>query len=262
MIPRAAVTAWGVTRPWPTVEAIEQDLLLARAIVAVYRHPLLREELAFRGGTCLHQIHLAQPRRYSEDLDFVRVSNTPIGPVYNALREVAEAIGITDVQTVTGRYPKVRWRVPATSDPQTRLRIKVEMNTFETSPARPHIRMPFRVDSPAYFTGDADVLTFHPAELMATKLRALHQRRKGRDLFDLWLALTEMGLDPAEILGALIPYRPVAGYTSSTAIATLQGHLSDRVFRSDLNLLVTVWPDGYDIDAAGELIIERLLSRV
>ncbi len=261
MIPRAALTGWGVNRPWPSVEAIEQDLLLACTIVEVYRHPLLHEELAFRGGTCLHQIHLAQPRRYSEDLDFVRVTNTPIGPVYNALREVAEAVGITDVQTVTGRYPKMRWRAPATSDPQTRLRIKIEMNTFETSPARPHIRIPFAVDSPAYFTGDADVLTFDPAELVATKIRALHQRKKGRDLFDLWLALTEMGLDPAEILAAFIPYRP-DGYTSPTAIATLQGHLKDRAFRSDLNLLVAVWPEDYDIDDAGDLIIEQLLSRV
>lgn len=262
MIPRAAVTAWGVNRPWPSVEAIEQDLLLARAIVEVYRHPLLREELAFRGGTCLHQIHLAQPRRYSEDLDFVRVSNTPIGPVYDALREVAEAMGITDVQTATGLYPKMRWRAPATSDPQTRLRIKIEMNTFETSPARPHIRIPFAVESPAYFTGAADVLTFDPAELVATKIRALHQRKKGRDLFDLWLAVTEMGLDPAEILDAFIPYRPEPGYTRAAAIATFQGHLDDPAFRSDLNLLVAVWPEGYDIDAAGELIIEQLLSRV
>jgi len=40
------------------------------------------------------------------------------------------------------------------------------------------------------------VLTFEPAELVATKLRALYQRRMGRDLFDLWLALTHIGLDP------------------------------------------------------------------
>ena len=32
--------------------------------------------------------------------------------------------------------------------------------------------------------------TFKIDELMGTKLRALYQRTKGRDLFDLWLALT------------------------------------------------------------------------
>lgn len=262
MIPQNAITAWGVTRPWPNPEAVEQDLLLARAIVEIYRHPLLREELAFRGGTCLHQLHLARPLRYSEDLDFVRVTNSAIGPVYNALREVAESIGITDVQTVVGQYPKMRWRVPATSDPQARLRIKIEMNTFETSPARPHIRLPFAVDSPGYFVGDAEVLTFHPTELVATKIRALHQRKKGRDLFDLWLGLTEMALDASEILEAFVPYRPETGYTRPTALATFEEHLNDAAFRTDLDLLVTAWPDGYDIDAAGALVVEQLLSRV
>lgn len=197
MIPQAAITAWSTSRPWPSSEAIEQDLQLARAIVEVYRHPLLRDELAFRGGTCLHQIHLAQPRRYSEDLDFVRVSNTPIGPVYDALRDVAATMGITDVQTVSGRYPKIRWRTPATSDPQALLRIKIEMR-----------------------------------------------------------------LDPADILAAFTPYRPDSRYTRTTAIETFRGHLADAAFRGDLNLLVSSWPDGYNIELAGQLIIDELLTKL
>ncbi len=36
MIPAAAITAWGNTRPWPSREQVEQDLLLARTIVAIY----------------------------------------------------------------------------------------------------------------------------------------------------------------------------------------------------------------------------------
>ena len=61
MIPAAAITAWGNTRPWPSREQVEQDLLLARTIVAIYDHPLLRKELVFRGGTCLHQVRLPSP---------------------------------------------------------------------------------------------------------------------------------------------------------------------------------------------------------
>jgi len=48
VIPAAAITAWGNTRPWPTREQIEQDLLLARTIVEIYNHPLLAGELVFR----------------------------------------------------------------------------------------------------------------------------------------------------------------------------------------------------------------------
>jgi predicted nucleotidyltransferase component of viral defense system len=35
------------------------------------------------------------------------------------------------------------------------------------------------------------VPTFHPAELVATKIRGLYQRKKRRDLFDPWVALTD-----------------------------------------------------------------------
>jgi predicted nucleotidyltransferase component of viral defense system len=79
VIPAPAITAWGLQRPWPNRAAVEQDLLLARTIVAIYEHPLLAEELVFRGGTCLHQVHLLTPRRYSEDLDFVRRTHARIG---------------------------------------------------------------------------------------------------------------------------------------------------------------------------------------
>ncbi len=57
------------------------------------------------------------------------------------------------------------------------------------------------------FAGTADVLTFAPSELLSTKIRALYQCRKGRDLFDLWLALTELGLRGDEIVSAFWPYR-------------------------------------------------------
>lgn len=68
MIPSDTVVAWAVQRPWPTPEQVEQDLLLSRAICAIADHPYLGEELAFRGGTAFHKLHLAQPLRYSEDL--------------------------------------------------------------------------------------------------------------------------------------------------------------------------------------------------
>ena len=138
MIPAPAITAWGLTRPWPSPTNVEQDLLLARAIVELYSHPTLRDELVFRGGTCLHQVHLPAPLRYSEDLDFVRVTNTPIGPVFDALRDVAASMGFTDIATEVKKFPKMRWRTKATTDPELTLRIKIEMNTHETSPARSH----------------------------------------------------------------------------------------------------------------------------
>ena len=66
MIPAAFVTAWSARAPWPTPAQVEQDLLLSRVLIAMYQDDYLSNELVFRGGTCLHKLHLPVPRRYSE----------------------------------------------------------------------------------------------------------------------------------------------------------------------------------------------------
>ena len=47
----------------------------------------------------------------------------------------------------------------------------------------------------AWFRRDADIITYEIDELMATKLRALYQRRKVRDLFDLWYVVDRQLID-------------------------------------------------------------------
>lgn len=39
MIPRAHVTAWRAVAPWPADAQVEQDLVLSRALVALYSRP-------------------------------------------------------------------------------------------------------------------------------------------------------------------------------------------------------------------------------
>lgn len=260
MIPQAAIQAWAVDRPWSTLVAVEQDLVLARLIVAFAEHPLLSEELVFRGGTCLHQLVMDRPRRYSEDLDFVRATHSPLKPVLAGIREVAEAVGLEVTSYEISEHPKMRLRAASETDPNASLRIKMEINTHETAPALPTIRMPFRVSSD-WFSGAGEVKTFATPELFATKVRALYQRKKGRDLFDMWLALSELGIPGEEVLGAFGPYRPT-GITAALAEANLRAKLKDRAFRTDLNALVAEWPTGYDIDAAGELVIGEVLSGI
>jgi hypothetical protein len=42
-------------------------------IVEIASDELLARKLAFRGGTCLHKLHLPEPVRYSEDLEYTRI---------------------------------------------------------------------------------------------------------------------------------------------------------------------------------------------
>jgi predicted nucleotidyltransferase component of viral defense system len=252
-----AIAAWGLTHPWRTSEQVEQDLLLSRAICEIAHHPYLGEELVFRGGTALHKLHLDQALRYSEDLDYVRSTAGGIGPLTGALTSLGDDLGFS-VKTKMSEHPKVYWSTTANGG--VPIRIKIEVNTHERSPARPIIHQPFAVQSP-WWNGDAEVAMFDPIEMSATKLRALYQRKKGRDLFDLWLSLTQLELDPGSIIDAFGPYRP-AGYTARLAIANLEAKRADRTFRIDLDPLVTEWPDGYDIEAAATLVTETVLAAV
>ncbi len=257
MIPAAYITDWSLHAPWPTMAQVEQDLLLSRVLIEIYRDPYLSRELVFRGGTCLHKLHLNPPRRYSEDLDFVRTTQSGIAPITQAITALGQRLGF-EVSTRISQHPKIYLRTSA-EDGST-MRIKVEINTHERSPALPLIAIPHVVASP-WWTGQADVLTFTPAELVSTKIRALHQRTKGRDLFDLWLALTDLSIDPDDILAAYPTYAP-PGLTAKRAEADLRVKMADRSFREDIAPLVEPWPIGYDIDAAGELVIAQLLSKI
>lgn len=257
MIPANAITAWGVDHPWPTREQVEQDLLLSQAICAIAQDDYLGTELVFRGGTALHKLHLDHPYRYSEDLDYVRSSATGIGPLTQALGRLGGDLGYT-VSTRVSQHPKVYWRTTAASG--IPLRIKIEVNTHERSPALPLIHRTHQVDS-GWWTGQAQVQTFQPAELVATKIRALYQRSKGRDLFDLWLALNQLHLPAAAILSAFAPYRP-EGLTAARAEDNLARKLQDALFRNDLEPLLTTWPGTYQLDAAASQISNQLLDHL
>ncbi len=49
MIPQANIVEWSNGVPWPTIEQVEQDLLLSRLIIEIAEDPYLGKELAFRG---------------------------------------------------------------------------------------------------------------------------------------------------------------------------------------------------------------------
>jgi hypothetical protein len=49
MIPRAHITAWRNSAPWPGDDQVEHDLVLSRALVDLYSTASIAEGLGFRG---------------------------------------------------------------------------------------------------------------------------------------------------------------------------------------------------------------------
>ena len=58
MIDNHYIVEWSRQFPWRQDEFVEQDLLISRAIVAIYSDPYLAERLAWRGGTALYKLYL------------------------------------------------------------------------------------------------------------------------------------------------------------------------------------------------------------
>jgi predicted nucleotidyltransferase component of viral defense system len=188
VIPRANITAWRARAPWATDAQVEQDLVISRALVEIFSVPFLATALAFRGGTALHKLFFQPPDRYSEDIDLVQVRAEPIGPVMDALRERLDPwLGKPQRKQGEGRVTLV-YRFESEGLPATRMRLKVEINTREHFAVHGHHRRRVQVENP-WFNGETEVVTFVLEELLGTKLRALYQQKKGRDLFDLARAL-------------------------------------------------------------------------
>ena len=187
MIPMMNIIAWSASAPWAEIRQVEQDLTISRALIELFGDPMLAHELRLRGGTALHKLLLPRPLRYSEDLDLVRTTAGPIGPILDRSRERLEPwLGhATFEQSITA--PKLRFRVPG-EDGTGDIRLKVEINTREIEAFDPPHAIRYSVANP-WFEGGAEISTFSREELLATKLRALLQRNKGRDLLDLFEAL-------------------------------------------------------------------------
>ncbi len=261
MIAQAYLNEWASRAPWPAPVQIEQDLVLSRLIVEIAAGDLLGGELALRGGTCLHKLHLPRPLRYSEDLDYVRSTRSGIKPYLTAFREVADGVGLSEHSTVqSGQMVHIVFDTQATNGPG-RIRVKIETNIAETESFLPRVTRPYAVDS-RWWSGRADVNTFQIEELMATKLRALYQRRRGRDLFDLWHVLSDMRPDEQLVIDGLMHYMGKAVFTYRELSANLTAKVENPDFAADMDQLTADSSLPYDVQAAADLVMERLGSRL
>lgn len=260
MIPRDYITAWRVHAPWANDAQVEQDLVISRALVQLFGVPDLASGLAFRGGTALYKLHLTPPPRYSEDIDLVQVRSEPIGNALNQMRSVLDPwLGPPRWKLKEGRVNLV-YRFESEDQPPLKLRLKIEISTREHFTELGLDSVPFEVDSP-WFSGSAEISTYTLDELLGTKLRALYQRKKGRDLFDLWHALETGLVDPPRVLACFRRYMTEGGHSATRAQfeANLLGKRKLSDFREDIGPLLRPGL-AWDIDAAMNTVLERVIA--
>ena len=264
MIPRAFITGWRSQAPWSQDAWVEQDLIISRALVEIYQDPEVAQRLAFRGGTAIYKLYLKPAARYSEDLDLVQVAPEPIGDTLDRIREKLDPwLGAPRRQLKGGRV-NLLYRFESSDLPPIPLRLKIEINSAEHFSEMGLVSRPFSVQN-RWFDGDAEVTTFDLNELFGTKLRALFQRKKGRDLFDLWLALEGGTIQPTRVLACFERYLAESGLRVSRAQFEENLHQkgNDQAFRTDIEPLIrpNLEPQ-WDFDLGMRAVLKQLVSKL
>jgi predicted nucleotidyltransferase component of viral defense system len=197
MINRASLTHGSSVVPWTDNAQVEQDLIICRALVAIFSDDFLSSQLAFRGGTALHKLYLSPQPRYLRTSTWCRYIPGDKGH-HVSVGEVLDFL--PDRVTKQKRYNNTMlFRMESEIPPTIQIRLKVEINCYEHFNVLGLMKHPFEVEN-SWFSGKAELTTYNYNELLGTKLRALYQRKKGRDLFDLYTALTQRECNEDEII--------------------------------------------------------------
>jgi predicted nucleotidyltransferase component of viral defense system len=142
------------------------------------------------------------------------------------------------------------------------MRLQVEINTREHFTVLGAHRRRLAIDSD-WFWGAVDINTYELEELLGTKLRALYQRKKGRDLYDLWLALTSLDVNLAKVIECFDRCMDHGGTPVSRAEfeANLAAKLRSEQFLADIEPLLPT-ETTYDGAVADAHVREHLIAKL
>ncbi|MDR0566150.1 MAG: nucleotidyl transferase AbiEii/AbiGii toxin family protein [Prevotellaceae bacterium] len=257
MIPRVFLEQWKKECPWKNSQ-VEQDLVISRSLVAIYSDNLLREQLAFRGGTALHKLFIRPQVRYSEDIDLVQLRHEPISPVLKRIREVLSFLGQKRVVKQKLHNNVAIYHFETEIPPIETMRLKIEINTREHLNILGLQEIPFEVQN-GWFSGRCAITTYPLEELLSTKYKAIYGRKKGRDLFDMYWALTHLDFDIEKLLYCCSEHYKFSGYaypTDKQFILNMEKKLSDYEYVNNIFSVIRSDID-YNPRKAWELVKEK-----
>jgi hypothetical protein len=123
--------------------------------------------------------------------------------------------------------------------------------------------MEHNIENP-WVNGSCKFITFEPEEMLGTKLCAIYQRKKGRDLFDLYYALNNLDLDTDKIIRA---YKGHMAFSVDKPpnrkqfLQNMEKKLEDHDYSTRLYTLLRPGI-AYDHTKAYELVRTTLIERI
>jgi predicted nucleotidyltransferase component of viral defense system len=263
MIPQQYITEWSEFAPWKTNEQVEQDLIICRSLVELFSDDFIADRLAFRGGTALHKLFLEPQSRYSEDIDLVQIAKGPFGSLIDKIRAHLSFLG-KPRRNQKDRNNTLIFRFESEIQPVQIIKLKVETNCREHFSVFGLEKKIFKVNS-SWFIGECNITTYQIEELLGTKFRALYQRKKGRDLYDLYKSLkSKPSVSKEKIIQSFKSYmKHEASNIPSPEVylKNLNKKMKDAEFLGDITALLR--PDEiYDPNIAYEFIKKELIERI
>lgn len=233
MIARAELNE--LAQEWGLAEhVIEKDYVIGWLLWGIGNEPDLSAAWAFKGGTCLKKCYI-ETYRFSEDLDFSVLPNGPLYPkelgaiLSRVLDQVADESGINFADRPPmlkqhGAWPSVEGRVYYRGPNQTRnvASIKLDLLGNETV-LRPTVLRPISHPYSDAFPPPEQVRCYSFEELFAEKLRALGERCRSRDLYDVINLYRRRDLHiHAELIWDVLQQKCAAKGLSSPTLASLE----------------------------------------
>lgn len=260
MIPDIFVEKWRQHVPWKTPAMVEQDLIISRALICLFSEPKISNTLVFRGGTALNKLFLKPPARYSEDIDFVQKRAEPIGETLSAIRNALSPWLGEPKRKITERGAKLIYKY--TSIDGSPAKLKIEINTTEHFQVLDLLQIPYSITS-GWFSGECHIETYQLEELIATKLRALYQRRKGRDLFDLWWVSTNNQIDHPKMIDIFRKYCQNDNRIifKDLFYENLEQKRTNQDFQTDMHVLLPV-DSKWNFEEAFEYVLHNIINKI
>jgi len=262
MLSRRYIEEWKKFAHWPEDSQIEQDLIIEKALLQLFSDIFLRERLAFRGGTALHKIFLRPQVRYSEDIDLVQIKKELIGKTFDTIRKQLSFLGEPSFKQKS-RNNTLIYRFESEIKPVINLRLKIEINCREHFTVMGYREIEHTIKN-TWANGSCKLVTYAVEEMLGTKLRALYQRKKGRDLFDLYYALSNMELNVYSILKCYKEYMAFSVEkppTKEQFLRNMEEKLIDPDFQGDIYGLLRPGIE-YDPTKAYQLIKKELIEKL
>ena len=195
----------------------------------------------------------------SEDIDLVQLQAEPFGVMIDRIRKQLEFLGTPRIKQKQHNNTIV---YSFQSEEDVIIKLKIEINTREHFSVYGIKSVPIKLDSD-WHKGEAIVSSYELEELLATKLRALYQRKKGRDLFDLWYAMNNTIVNVEKVITAFRLYMKEEGneVSQKAFVENLERKIIDVDFSSDINQLLRLGVH-YDIHEAYRFVKVNLLEKI